>query len=264
MRATREIGAWPHRRAATSRRAAVISPRHNSASSRVRSLSGVRYAPSFCRIASSVASSKLPSAQPRADQCGRPLVCSPPATSASPSRIRPMLELGVRLPNQAMIWAGVMSGVIAASARACNVPLQRPGPPRAVFDDRVDFGECRAAVLVERITPFQQLAGDRVLALGGQCRAPGPVAMAGGLEGAHEQVMIGGGQHMQIAGPRAGQRPGAQRAVGDRLHHHHIALAGKPPAARSGQAPARPAAAQSAQARGKGMADVLLKSPRSA
>ena len=97
-----------------------------------------------------------------------------------------------------------------------------------VFDHRINFSEGRAAVLVQGIAPFKQPPGGYVLALCRQGARAHPVALRRGLEGANEQVMLGCGQEPQPAGPRP-RNPGAGRAaVGDGLHHHHIAAAAEP------------------------------------
>ena len=76
----------------------------------------------------------LPSAHPARIKAA-PRVFSPVATSASPRRILPMLELGALAPNQAATVLAGMSGVIAASARACRVP--RSGQVPALVVDSV-------------------------------------------------------------------------------------------------------------------------------
>ena len=70
-----------------------------------------------------------------------------------------------------------------------------------IADYRVNLGERGAAVPVQGIAPFQQPPGQPVLPLGGEAACRGPVAAPGGFKSALENVVIGGRQIAQPAGP---------------------------------------------------------------
>ena len=93
-----------------------------------------------------------------------------------------------------------------------------------VADHRVDLGKSGAAILVQGVAPLQQPLGQIVLSLGCDAARRRPVAAAGGLEGAQENVVVGGRQVAQPAGPHCGKScaaPASHHGVGHGRHHHH-------------------------------------------
>ncbi len=92
-----------------------------------------------------------------------------------------MEELGVLVPNQANDRGGRHVGRDGGFGPGLERAAQRPragaGLGLRAFDDGVDLGEGGAAVPVQGVTPFHQLFGHRVLALGRQAARAGPVAV---------------------------------------------------------------------------------------
>ncbi len=103
------------------------------------------------------------------------------------------------------------------------------GPAGIGLDEGADLAERGAAVLVDDITPFDEAAGDGVVALGGEAACPRPIAAVGGIEGAGVEIVIAAGERADGAGAALERRRGAAlgraQRIRDRLHHHHVALA---------------------------------------
>ncbi len=75
------------------------------------------------------------------------------------------------------------------------------GPVRRHLQRRVDICESGAAVFIQRITPLQQLARHRVLALIAKGDRVHPVGPGRCRESAGENIVIGRREDMDVAGP---------------------------------------------------------------
>ena len=215
---------------AISRRAAVDSSRHRRRLSRWRSTSGVKRSPCFWMIAASSSGSKL-----LVDPGLRISVAAfarrgPAAIIASPRRTLPMPVCGIALAEPEQHRGrrhGVGHGLFGAGKERVAA-----GPVGIGFEEAVDLGEGRPAVLVEQIAPLDQLARGGVCGPGRQARGPrssrrGRVASkrAGDrARGRRRSVRESCSACIRSLPPARA----ASRRIVDRRHHDDAVLLGQP------------------------------------